>query len=334
MFVADWSLEKGWEDPQIIPRQNLSLDPACSVFHYATECFEGMKAYKDSKGGLRLFRPDLNVTRLNNSAERVVLPKVDPENFLNCLKELIKVDSNFVPQEKGFSLYIRPTLIGTQPSLGVAISNFAKLFIVLSPVGPYFPTGWKPTKLIADDRFVRSAPGGTGENKVGANYAGGMLPMSLGSKQGFSQVLWLYGTEKYITEAGTMNFFLFWINEKGEKELLTPSLEDHLILPGVTRDSIIQLTREWNEFKVTEGHLTMYQLIKALEEDRVIEAFGAGTAAVVSPVELIEFHGVGYKIPIRKGVPGASIGVLAERLAASIFEIQYGEKPHKWSVKI
>jgi len=243
----------------------------------------------------------------------------------------LKVDKEWIPNEKGFSLYIRPTIIGTQPTLGVAPASSAKFFIITSPVGPYYPGGWKPVKLLASDTYVRAWPGGTGQSKLGANYAIGILPQVEAAKQGYSQILWLFENKQRkfeIKEAGTMNIFIYWKNKKGEKELVTPRL-DGTILPGVTRDSILQLTREYKEFKVSEIDVTMDELIEALNEKRIFEAFGAGTAAVVSPIKAIHFQGIDHAIPID---PSLGIGLLAKRVADHIMAIQYGEISHNWSV--
>jgi len=331
MFEVDWKKNHGWTEPRIVPFHDLLLSPSCSVFHYSSELFEGLKAYKDLKGQLRLFRPDKNFERLNNTAERIALPVVDSRECIECLKSLILLDREWIPAEKGFSLYIRPTMIGTQNTLGVAPSDSAKFFIILSPVGPYYPEGWKPVKLLADDRYVRAWPGGTGASKIGGNYAPTLMPQMEAAKRGFSQILWLFGEKHYVTEVGTMNVFVYWINESGEKELITAPL-DGTILPGVTRDSLLQLTRAWNEFKVSERPFTMGEMTKAINEGRLLEAFGSGTAAVISPIKSIHYKGKDYSIPLNKDDPSAGIGPLAKRLADEILRIQYGDIEHPWSV--
>jgi len=334
MFEADWSREGGWQTPKISPYHPLVLDPSCTVFHYSAELFEGMKAYKDAKGSLRLFRPDKNADRFSSSAARLAMPTLESNSFVESIKQLVKLDANWVPGEKGYSLYIRPTLIGTQPSLGVGPSHKCKYFIICSPVGPYYPEGWKPVKLLASEKFVRAWPGGTGNSKIGGNYAPGIMPQVQAAEKGYTQILWLFGPDNHLTEVGTMNMFVFWMNEQGEKELITPAL-DGTILPGVTRDSILTLARQWNEFKVNERKVTMAEFLKALDAGRVMEAFGAGTAAVVSPIKVINFKGKDYAIPLDKSDPNASIGKLAARLADTILKIQYGEieGPKGWSVK-
>jgi len=334
MLEIDWKRGEGWSAPKISPYHNLSLEPSALVFHYALEFFEGMKAYKDSKGKIRLFRPEKNMERMNNSASRLAMPNFNGNEYLECLKKLLILDKDWIPHEKGYSLYIRPTMIATTPMVGVNPTSHAKFFTILSPVGPYYPSGFKPVKLFANNSYVRAWPGGTGCNKVGGNYAAGIMPQQEAAKLGFTQILWLFGADYQVTEVGTMNMFVFWINENGDKELITAPLTDGTILPGVTRDSMLHLAREWNEFKVTEGKFTIHDVIKALKEERVLEAFGAGTAAVVAPVDTIHFDGTNYEIPLDKSNPEAGIGPLAKRFVDRIMEIQYGEIQHKWSVRI
>jgi branched-chain amino acid aminotransferase len=322
MFMVEWHIQQGWGIPKIVPYGPLSLEPSCSVFHYGIECFEGTKAYKDTKGCIRLFRPMENMERMNLSAARLALPTFDPNEFLECIKSLVRLDANYIPEEKGYSLYIRPTFIATTPALGVNPPKDALLYVITSPVGPYYPSGFKPVSLYADEENVRAWPGGMGQYKVGLNYAPGILPQVKAAEKGYSQILWLLND--YLTEVGTMNFFLFWINKKGERELITPPL-DGTILPGVTRKSILELAQEWNEFKVTEAPFTMTQVVEALNEGRIIEAFGAGTAAVVSP---------DYHIPLGNN-NNNSAGELTQRFWDTILGIQYGEIPKKeWSIVI
>ncbi|CAI5738417.1 unnamed protein product [Peronospora destructor] len=332
MLEVDWEIGQGWGNPMIRPYGGISLDPASAVLHYALECFEGMKAYIDSEGHVRLFRPDMNMKRLNNSMKRLLLPEFDGDELLKCLAELIRLDKDWVPTGEGYSLYIRPTGISTQASIGVGISKKAKLFIILSPVGPYYPEGFNPVKLCANDRYIRAWPGGTGGYKVGANYAPGILPQYSASKEGYSQNLWIFGPDHEITEVGTMNLFIHWINEQGEKELITPPLTRGDILPGITRDSILHLTREWSEFKVTEDNINMKQLQMASKEGRVLEVFGSGTAAVVSPVSTINYMDEDLVIPL-DGTDGKA-GKLAERIWKELSDIQYGRREHPWSIVV
>jgi branched-chain amino acid aminotransferase len=333
ILEIDWNSSSGWSAPQIKPFGDLQIHPAASSLHYGLQCFEGMKAYVDKDGEVRLFRPDKNMERMNTSCERLFLPKFDGEELVECIKELIKVDRDWIPEGEGFSLYIRPTAISTHPYLGVTKPDNAKIFVILSPVGPYYPEGFAPVKLFADNQNVRAWPGGIGYAKAGGNYAPTIGPQATAAAEGYSQVLWLYGEDDQVTEVGTMNMITFWINEDGEKELVTAPL-DGTILPGVTRDSILQLARDWGEFKVSERNYTMPELAKALDEGRVLECFGAGTAAVVSSIEMIGYNGKDYQVPLSATNPDQPAGDLTMRVWNEICGIQYGEIESDWSVKI
>jgi len=240
----------------------------------------------------------------------------------------VKVDKEWIPKGKGYSLYLRPTLISTQNTLGVGAASTALLFVIGSPVGPYYPQGFKPVRLLADELNVRAWPGGTGSFKLGSNYAGGIQPTAEATAQGFSQILWLFGDK--VTEVGTMNMFVLWKTKQGKTELITPPL-DGTILPGVTRDSILQLCRQWGEFDVTESTFTINDVAEASKEGRLLEAFGAGTAAIVSPIESITYKGQEIKVPIKTELGS---GPLAKRLMDSILAIQYGETSSPWSVVV
>ncbi|KAJ1515551.1 branched-chain-amino-acid aminotransferase [Coelomomyces lativittatus] len=331
MLTIHWDLKEGWHAPRIHPYEKLVLDPSASVFHYGMECFEGMKAYKDREGKLRLFRPEMNINRFFQSAQRLSLPTFDKKELLNCIKELVKLESKWVPMEKGYSLYIRPTLIGTQPTLGVGPSGQAQLFVITSPVGPYFPTGFKAVTLLAEEKYVRAWPGGTGANKVGANYAPTILPQLHANALGYQQLLWLFGESHDITEIGTMNCFVYWTNKDGIKELVTPAL-DGTILPGVTRDSILKLTKQWNEFRVTERKISIHEVIEACQENRLHEMFGAGTACIVCPIKGFVYSDKNFDVPLDPEDPSKEAGPLARRLNQTILSIQYGETPNPWSV--
>lgn len=331
MLTVSWNEKAGWSTPTIKPFGNLSLHPAASVLHYSLEAFEGMKAYIDTQGKARLFRPDMNMKRLNNSAQRLTFPSIDEQGFLECIKELVRVDKKWIPKLDGYSLYIRPTLISTTPYLGVGRVQDALLYVILSPVGPYY-TDFKAIKLLADDKYQRAWPGGTGAYKIGGNYAPTIMPQLEASKKGYTQILWISKGTYEITEVGTMNLFVYWKNERGEKELITCPL-DGTVLPGVTRDSIIQLTKSWG-MKVVERSYTMNDILRGLKESRIIEVFGAGTAAIVSPIEAIHFQGKEWKIPLDSENPQARIGKLAEKLFRTILDIQYGRVKHDWSVVI
>ncbi|KAJ3021293.1 branched-chain-amino-acid aminotransferase [Thoreauomyces humboldtii] len=333
MLTIEWDAAKGWHAPSILPYGKLHLDPASTVFHYAVECFEGMKAYKDKAGKVRMFRPDMNMKRLNRSCERLTLPTFDSEQFLECIKEFLRVEKDWIPNERGYSLYLRPTAIATQESLGVGASNRALLYLIASPVGPYYKTGFNAVSLFATQDYVRAWPGGTGDAKVGGNYAPGIRPQIEVSKQGYQQNLWLFGKEEFITEVGTMNFFMFWTNESGKRELITPPL-DGTILPGVTRDSILSLARSWGEFEVSEKPIQMSTVVKAIKDGRVHEMFGSGTAAIVSPIKTIRFKDQDLAIPLDPKDKAGQAGPLTKRMADTIQHIQYGEVDHEWSIVV
>ena len=289
-----------------------------------------MKAFRGADGRVRLFRPEMNMARLGRTMRALSLPELDERGFQDAIARLVKVDSSWIPEGDGFSLYIRPTVIGTQPSLGVGPSSSLKLFAILCPVGPYYPEGFKPVRLLAERDAVRAWPGGVGDMKVGGNYAPTIRTQVAAAARGYAQVLWLVGKEQTVTEAGTMNFFVLWRTREGRVELITAPL-DGTILPGVTRDSMISLARGWGEFDVVERSFTMPELAAAIKEGRVLEAFGAGTAAVVAPVKQLHYGGVDYDVPIDAAV-GA--GPVAKRLWKELGDIQYGRTPSKWSVLV
>jgi len=241
------------------------------------------------------------------------------------MAELVKIDSSWIPQKKGYSLYVRPTAISTDPTLGVAPPQKAMIYIICSPVGPYFKTGFNPVKLIADTRYVRAFPGGTGAYKLGSNYGPTILPQVEAAQKGYSQVLWILGKEHHVSEVGTMNIFFYWINKQGERELITAPL-DGTVLPGVTRDSIIEICKEWG-MKVVEKPFTMDEVVAAIAEGRLLEAFGAGTACVVAPVNCINFLEKDHSIPAPKDG-------LAPKLFNHMLSIQHGEIPSKYTYKV
>nr|KAF6493754.1 branched chain amino acid transaminase 1 [Rousettus aegyptiacus] len=353
MLTVEWSSEFGWEKPHIKPLQNLSLHPGSSALHYAVEIlncsstiskdwslpsdmsrhlchlFEGMKAFRGVDNKIRLFRPNLNMDRMHQSAIRATLPRFDKDELLECIQQLVKLDQEWVPYSTSASLYIRPTLIGTEPSLGIKKPTKALIFVILSPVGPYFPRGnFDPVSLWANPKFVRAWKGGTGDCKMGGNYGSSLFALCEAMDNECQQVLWLYGENTQITEAGAMNLFLYWINEDGEEELTTPPL-DGIILPGVTRQSILDLAREWGEFKVSERYLTMDDLITALEQNRVREMFGSGTACVVCPVSDILYKSENIHIPTMENGPK-----LASRILDKLTNIQYGREESDWTIII
>uniref|UniRef100_I3M552 branched-chain-amino-acid transaminase n=1 Tax=Ictidomys tridecemlineatus TaxID=43179 RepID=I3M552_ICTTR len=273
MLTVEWSSEFGWEKPHIKPFQNLSLHPGSSTLHYAVELFEGLKAFRGVDNKIRLFRPELNMERMCKSAMRATLPVFDKEELLECIQQLVQLDQEWVPYSTSASLYIRPTFIGTEPSLGVKKPTKALLFVILSPVGPYFSSGtFNPVSLWANPKYVRAWKGGTGDCKMGGNYGSSLFAQSEAAENGCQQVLWLYGEDNQI------------------EELATPPL-DGIILPGVTRRCILDLAHKWGEFKVSERYLTMDDLTTALEGNRVREMFGSGTACIVCPVSDILYKG-------------------------------------------
>ncbi|KAL0085042.1 aminotransferase [Phycomyces blakesleeanus] len=333
MLTAKWNEDKGWSSPEVTPYAKLELEPCAAVFHYGSECFEGMKAYKDKNGKIRLFRPDMNMARMNRSTARIALPQFDGDELIKCIAEYLKTEERWIPSERGYSLYLRPTMIGTQESLGVNAPSDALLFVIACPVGPYYKTGFAAVKLMATTEYVRAWPRGTGDAKIGGNYAPGLLPQRVAAKAGYQQNLWLFGEDHQLTEVGAMNLFTMIKNKQGELELITPPL-DGSILPGVTRDSILSLAREWNEFKVVERKITMPELRDASKEGRVVEVFGAGTACIVSPVKTISYMGEDLNIPLDPNDSTSQAGPYTKRFSEAIMNIQYGEVEHPWSVVI
>ncbi|KAF7931447.1 uncharacterized protein EAE98_002629 [Botrytis deweyae] len=330
MLSIEWTASDGWLPARITPYQNLSLDPASCVFHYAFECFEGMKAYKDKSGKVRLFRPTKNMERMNKSSARIALPTFDQSAMIELISKFVAMEKRFIPEERGYSLYLRPTMIGTQRTLGVGPPGSALLYVIASPVGPYYPTGFKAVSLEATDYAVRAWPGGVGDKKLGANYAPCILPQLEAAKRGFHQNLWLFGEEEYVTEVGTMNMFVAIKNKEGQKELVTAPL-DGTILEGVTRDSVLSLAREKltkDGWIISERKYTMSELADASKEGRLLEAFGAGTAAVVSPVRNISWKGNLVECGLR---PDQEAGEIALKMKEWIEARQYGDEEHEWS---
>ena len=318
MFVMDYAAEKGWYDPRIIPYAPLQLDPSTMVFHYGQAVFEGLKAFKAEDGRILLFRPQMNVNRLNQSNDRLCIPRVDPALALEAIKRLVSVEKAWIPTGEGTSLYIRPFVIPTDPYLGVRPSSTYQFIIILSPVGAYYPEGINPVKIFVEDRYVRAAKGGLGSVKTPANYAASLKAQVEASQKGFTQVLWLDAVEKqYVEEVGTMNVFF-----KIAGEVITPSLNGS-ILPGVTRDSTLELVRSWGvPFK--ERIIAIRELYQAHDKGKLEEAFGTGTAAVISPIG--ELYWSGLNILINKG----EIGKLSAELYRTITGIQKGTVRDEW----
>lgn len=314
MFVMDYDPENGWHDGKIVPYGPLALDPATVVFHYGQEMFEGLKAYKTKEGKVQLFRPDMNAKRTNNTNKRMCIPQIDEQMYIDAIKELVAVDKDWIPQKPDTALYIRPFIIGTDKFLGVAASNTYKFIIILSPVGPYYESGLAPTRIYVENEFVRSAPGGTGYAKIGGNYAAAMIAEQKAHDMGYDQVLWLDAKEgKYVEEIGTSNAFF-----KIDGELYTAPLEG-TILPGITRDSMITVMKDWG-YKVNEVRFTIEDVFKASEEGRLEEVFATGTAAVISPVG--ELYWNDRHIVINNN----EIGELSQKLYDELYGIQTGEK--------
>lgn len=312
MFIMDYSVEKGWYDPRIVPYGTLSLEPSTMVFHYGQAIFEGLKAYRSVDGRIFLFRPEMNMKRINTSNERMSIPAIDEEFAVEAVKALVSLDRDWIPTEPGTSLYVRPFIIATDPYLGVRPSNTYKFMIILSPSGAYYPTGINPVKIMIENEYVRAVRGGTGFAKTPGNYAASLRAQEIAHEKGYVQVLWLDGVErKYIEEVGSMNVF-FKIGD----EVITPSL-DGSILPGITRDSCIHLLKNWG-FKVTERHLGVSELFDAHAQGKLDEAFGTGTAAVISPIG--ELNWDGRVITVNDG----KIGEVSARLYETITGIQNG----------
>jgi branched-chain amino acid aminotransferase len=324
MFLMDYQSGKGWINARIEPYGNISIDPAAMAVHYGQEIFEGLKAYRGKDGGIYLFRAMENFKRLNRSAARLCMPEVDVEFTMNALKKLILLDQDWVPHTEGTSLYIRPTMLATEPHLGVRPAKEYLFFIIIGPVGAYYKEGLNPVKIYVEDKYVRAAVGGTGEAKTAGNYAASLLAAEEAIKKGFTQVLWLDAAErKYVEEVGTMNMF-FVIDD----EVITAPLTGS-ILPGVTRDSVIRIVEEWG-IPMSERSLAIDEVIQAAADGRLKEAFGTGTAAVISPVGQITYQGRDFV------VAGGKMGELSQRLYNEIVGIQYGDKPdaHGWMERI
>ncbi|MCJ1308096.1 hypothetical protein MMC25_001747 [Agyrium rufum] len=334
MLSIEWTASEGWLAPRITPYQNLSLDPATCVLHYAFTCFEGMKAYKSADGKVRLFRPDKNMARLRRSGTRIALPVPDGKAFTELLAKFSQLEERFVPSSRGYSLYLRPTLIGTQRTLGVGPPGSALLYVIASPVGPYYPSGFKAITLEATSDIVRAWPGGVGNAKLGANYAPCVVPQVQAAKRGFAQNLWLFGEEGYVTEVGTMNMFVVMKDKNDEKNVLVTAPLDGTILEGVTRDSVLALARERlvpEGWRVEERLYTMAEVAEASREGRLVEAFGAGTAAVVAPVRAISWNRSLVDCGLKDG---EEVGETTKRLKGWIEGIQYGDEDHPWSYTV
>ncbi|MBN2400408.1 MAG: branched-chain amino acid aminotransferase [Candidatus Aminicenantes bacterium] len=318
MFTMEYSLEQGWHHPCIKPYQPLLLQPSANVFHYSQEVFEGQKAYQSARGDILMFRPQENARRLNRSLRRLCMPEIDENDFMQAEAELLKLEKRWIPTQKGASLYVRPAVIGTEPALGIKSSSEYLFFIILSPVGPYFKEGFNPVSLWVSDTYSRVGNGGTGEAKTGGNYAGSLLATREATQKGYSQVLWLDAAEhRFIEEVGAMNIFFIL-----DGKLVTPSL-DGTILRGITRKSVLELASELG-IASQERKITIEEIIDGIQSGKLSEIFGAGTAAVISPVGKIGFKGKDYFINDQR------TGPWAQKFFDTLIGLQYGEIPDKY----
>ena len=324
MFVMNYTEGKGWHDPRIEPFHNISLSPAAMVYHYGQEMFEGLKAYKGENGDVFLFRPDMNAKRTNATNERLVIPQLPVEDFVQAVSAVVDVDRDWIPTEPGTSLYVRPFIIATDEFLGVAPSKTYLFMVILSPSGAYYESGLAPVGIWIEDEYVRAVRGGMGFAKTGGNYAASLIAQQKAHDAGFSQVLWLDGVErKYIEEVGAMNIF-FKINGK----VVTPALNGS-ILPGITRNSVIQVCKDWG-YEVEERKISADELLEAQANGTLEECWGTGTAAVISPVGKLR-----YKDDVMD-INGGNIGQLSQKLYDTITGIQLGRLPDErgWRVKV
>ena len=324
MFVMDYSEDKGWYDPRVVPYAPITLEPSAMIFHYGQTVFEGLKAYRTPDERILLFRPEKNFRRLNLSSERISIPAIDEELALTALKKLIVVDQDWVPSLEGTSLYIRPFIIATEPNINLTPAKTYQFMMILSPVGSYYKEGIKPVGIYVEDEYTRAVKGGTGTAKTAGNYAAAYKAQERATKEGYSQVLWLDGVEKkYIEEVGSMNVFF-----KMNGEVVTPELNGS-ILEGVTRMSIIELLKDWG-VPVAERRISLEELYQAYDQGELEEAFGTGTAAVISPVGELNWGNRNMIINNRE------IGELSRKLYDTLTGIQTGklEDRYQWTIEV
>jgi branched-chain amino acid aminotransferase len=318
MFLMRHSREKGWHDARIVPYGPIALDPASMTLHYGQETFEGLKAYRGHGGSICLFRPRMNFERMNRSAARLCMPGIPVEDQLQAVSALVRVDRDWIPASRGTSLYIRPVMLATEAGLGVRPSAEYLFFVIAGPVGNYYARGFEPVRILVERRYVRAAKGGLGEAKTGANYAASLLAAMEAKEKGYDQVLWLdAGLMENVEEVGTMNIFFVFGDE-----LVTPPLSGS-ILPGVTRDTVLRIARDWG-WKTSERAVPMEQVRQAARDGSLREAFGTGTAAVISPVGTLSYKGEEFT------VNGGRVGELSRKLFDEITGIQYGEIPDRY----
>ena len=324
MFIMNYTEGKGWHDPRIEPFHSITLSPAAMVYHYGQEMFEGLKAYKNPDGEVFLFRPDMNAKRTNATNDRLVIPQIPVEDFVQAVSAVVDVDRDWIPSDPGTSLYIRPFIIATDEFLGVAPSKTYLFMVILSPSGAYYASGLAPVGIWIEDEFVRAVRGGIGFAKTGGNYAASLIAQQKAHDAGYAQVLWLDGVErKYIEEVGSMNIFF-----KIAGKVVTPSLNGS-ILPGITRNSVIQVCKSWG-YEVEERKISVEELLEAQKNGTLEECFGTGTAAVISPVGKLRYEDDVMDIN------GGDIGPLSQKLYDTITGIQLGLLPDEfgWRLKV
>ena len=324
MFLMNYEEGKGWFDPRVVPYGDFAMDPASMVLHYGQAIFEGTKAYRRADGEIQLFRPEANMARMSNSAERMAMPRLDEDMALAGLKKLIEIEKDWVPHQDGTSLYIRPTMISMDVALGVHASKTYLFFIILSPVGAYYKEGLKPVGIYVEDSYVRAVRGGVGFTKCAGNYAASILAGEIAKKKGYAQVLWLDGVEqRYIEEVGAMNMMFAYGNK-----IVTPMLNGS-ILPGITRASVLTLAQQLG-YEVEEKRIAVDEIFADIKSGKCTEAFGTGTAAVISPVGELCWND--EKLTVGDG----NIGKVAQTLYDTLTGIQYGRLPDEngWITKL
>ena len=352
MLECDWTRSEGWSSLKL-GHAKLELSPAASCLHYALQCFEGLKAYRGDDGKIRLFRPELNAQRLNRSLKRLEMPEIPEIEFIEAMRKFVAAEEAWVPSGEGYAAYLRPTAIATDAALGVGAANHVKFFTILSPVGPYFVDGYKPVPIYAESAIIRAWPGGVGQFKIGSNYGPSIMPQTVAkAKHGAQQVLYCTPDpetgRKRLTEVGSMNIFIVW--KRGDKiELATPPLEHADILPGVTRRSILDLAANYDDNLTVSEHTDIYldDVLQASNDGDLLEVFGAGTAAIVAPINAIVLHQSDVppnqhsspttyddllQIPVPTGDSG--LGPLAERLLKDLTAIHYGRTASDWCVEV
>ncbi|KAH9881269.1 hypothetical protein J1614_001766 [Plenodomus biglobosus] len=342
MIQARWTVEQGWDAPTLQPYGPISLAPTASCLHYATECFEGMKLYRGHDGKLRLFRPDLNCNRMLMSTNRIALPGFPPKELLKLIVKLCATDGKkWLPKDRpGQFLYIRPTMIASDPALGVERPKEALLFVILCCFAPMGDMSGGIKLLASQDDMCRAWPGGFGYAKVGANYGPSLVAQGEARKRGYHQILWLFGDDCTITEAGASNFFVVWRTRNGVLQLVTADLNEKIVLDGVTRRSILELARErltasstsngdLEALEVVERKFSIFEIEDAAKEGRLVEAFAAGTAWFVAPISQIHFRGKDIEVPMEKG----DCGVYADTVRTWLKGIMWGSEgmeSHEW----